>query len=223
MAIFALSDLHLPLGINKPMNVFGEGWENYVERIEYNWRSTVSENDYVIINGDFSWATYLEETVEDFRFIENLPGTKLLSKGNHDYWWTTLAKLEKFKAENGFTSMHFMQNNAYLCGGAAVCGARGWISPTDKSFKRDDEKIYMRELMRLENSLKAAVKLSDTVIAALHYPPDDAFVELMVRYNVHSCVFGHLHGRKAFDYRTAYKNCSLVSADFLKFMPKRII
>ena len=223
MAIYALSDLHLPLGIDKPMNVFGAGWENYVERIEYNWKNTVSDEDFVIINGDFSWATYLEESIADFSFIEKLPGTKLLSKGNHDYWWTTLAKLEKFKTEHEFSSVHFLQNNAFLCGDAAVCGSRGWISPLDKNFKTEDKKIYMRELMRLEASLKAAAQLSETIVAALHYPPDDTFVELMVRYNVHCCVFGHLHGRKAAEYRTIYKNCSLVSADFLKFTPKLII
>lgn len=223
MAIFALSDLHLPLGINKPMNIFGAGWENYVEKIEYFWRETVSERDFVIINGDFSWATYLEESLEDFRFINSLPGKKILIKGNHDYWWSTLSKLEKFAAENGISNVAFLQNNAILCGSAAVCGTRGWINPGDRAFKSEDEKIYRRELLRFEMSLKAAADLSETIIAALHYPPDDAFIELMVRYNVSKCVFGHLHGRKAAEYRIIYKNCYLVSADFLKFAPKLII
>ena len=116
-----------------------------------------------------------------------------------------------------------MQNNAVLCEGVAVCGAKGWISPSDKAFKKDDEKIYRRELIRLETSLKAASELSDTIIAALHYPPDDNYMEVINKYNVAKCVFGHLHGKRAEDYRLNDQKYALVSADFLKFAPKRII
>lgn len=223
MAIFALSDLHLPLGIDKPMDVFGVRWDNYVEKIEYEWKARVKEEDYVIINGDFSWATYLSEALPDFRFIEALPGRKLISKGNHDYWWETLKKMNEFLEENDIKSVVFMQNNAYLCDGVAVCGAKGWICPQDKAFKTEDEKIYCRELIRFENSVKEAKKLSDTVIAALHYPPDDAFMEIVRKYDVHKCVFGHLHGKRAEDYTILYKNTMLVSADFRKFSPIFII
>ena len=223
MAIFALSDLHLPLGINKPMDIFGVRWDNYVDKIEYEWKRLVKEEDFVIINGDFSWATYLSEALADFKFIEALPGRKILSKGNHDYWWETLTKMNEFLAANEIKSVTFLQNNAVLCDGVAVCGAKGWLSPSDKAFKKDDEKIYRRELMRLETSLKAAAELSDTIIAALHYPPDEKYMEVIRRYNVHKCVFGHLHGRRAEDYRNLYEKCALVSADFLKFTPIRII
>ncbi len=223
MAIFALSDLHLPLGIDKPMDVFGWRWDNYVEKIEYEWKKIVKDDDFVIINGDFSWATYLNEALADFKFIEGLPGRKLLSKGNHDYWWETLTKMNEFLAANDIKSVTFLQNNAVLCGDVAVCGAKGWISRNDNSFKKDDEKIYRRELIRLEASIKEAQKLSDTIIAAIHFPPDEKQIKLMRDYNVHTCVFGHLHGKRAEDYVVSSEKCALVSADYLKFTPKRII
>ena len=223
MAIFALSDLHLPLGINKPMDVFGYRWDNYVEKIEYEWKRLVNEEDFVIINGDFSWATYLSEALNDFKFIEALPGKKLLSKGNHDYWWETLTKMNDFLLANDIKSVTFMQNNAILCDGVAVCGAKGWISPNDNSFKKEDEKIYRRELIRLEASLKEASALSDKIVAALHFPPDSKYMEVINRYNVEKCVFGHLHGKRAEDYKILYKNTMLVSADFRKFSPIFII
>ncbi len=222
MAIFALSDLHLPLGINKPMDIFGARWHDYVERIEYEWKDKVSEDDFVIINGDLSWATYLDEALRDFQFIEALPGKKLISKGNHDYWWETLTKMNAFLEKHEIKSVSFLQNNAVLCDGVAVCGAKGWISPEDKSFKKEDEKIYRRELIRLENSVKEAKKLSETVIAALHYPPDSEFWKIIEKYGVEKCVFGHLHGKRAADYKNVYKNSALVSADFLRFSPIRI-
>ncbi len=223
MAIFALSDLHLPLGIDKPMDIFGVRWDNYVEKIEYEWKNRVGEEDYVIVNGDFSWATYLSEALKDFEFLDALPGKKLLSKGNHDYWWETLTKMNEFLEANSINSISFLQNNAFLCDSVAVCGAKGWISPEDKAFKKEDEKIYRRELIRLENSLKEASKLSDTIIAALHYPPDEAYMEVIEKYNVYKCVFGHLHGKRAEDFRCNNQNYALVSADFLKFAPIRII
>ena len=223
MAIFALSDLHLPLGINKPMDVFGYRWDNYVEKIEYEWKRLVKEEDFVIINGDFSWATYLSEALNDFKFIEALPGKKLLSKGNHDYWWETITKMNEFLTANDIKSVTFMQNNAILCDGVAVCGAKGWISPNDNSFKKEDEKIYRRELIRLEASLKEASALSDKIIAALHFPPDSKYMEVIDRYNVERCVFGHLHGKRADDYIVSSPKCTLVSADYLKFAPIRII
>ncbi len=223
MAIYALSDLHLPLGINKPMDIFGARWADYVDKIEYEWKNKVSEEDYVIINGDFSWATYLDEAIKDFQFVEALPGKKLLSKGNHDYWWETLTKMNAFLEEHNFKSISFMHNTAILCDGVAVCGAKGWITPDDKAFKKEDEKFYRRELIRLENSLVEASRLSDVIVTALHFPPDGEFMKIMEKYNVAKCVFGHLHGKRAEDYRILYKNVCLVSADFLRFSPIRII
>ena len=223
MAIFALSDLHLPLGINKPMDVFGVRWDNYVEKIEYEWKRLVTDEDCVIINGDFSWATYLSESLADFRFIDALPGKKLISKGNHDYWWETLKKMNEFLLDCNIGNVTFMQNNAVLYDGVAVCGAKGWISPVDKTLKKEDDKIYRREMIRLEASLKEASALSETIIAALHFPPDDAYSEILEKYAVKACVFGHLHGKRAEDFRSNHQNYHLVSADFLKFAPKRII
>lgn len=223
MAIFALSDLHLPLGVEKPMDIFGGRWDNYVEKIEYEWKKAICEDDYVIINGDFSWATYLDDAINDFKFLSLLPGVKLISKGNHDYWWSTLKKMSEFLENNNIANIHFLQNNAILCGDTAVCAARGWITPRDKSFKADDEKIYNRELMRFETSLKEAGKLSDRIIAALHYPPDDKFKSLCDEYGVYKTVYGHLHGKRAEDYVCNYDNFYLVSADFLRFKPMRLI
>ena len=131
--------------------------------------------------------------------------------------------MNEFLSLNNIKSVTFMQNNAILCDDVAVCGAKGWLSPKDKAFKKEDEKIYRRELIRLETSLKEASKLSDTIIAALHYPPDDAYMEIIKKYNVYKCVYGHLHGKRAEDFRPNYQNCELVSADFLKFAPIRII
>ena len=223
MEIFALSDLHLPLGINKPMNIFGERWDNYVEKIEYEWKKCVKEDDFVIINGDFSWAMYLKEAVNDFQFISKLPGKKIISKGNHDYWWETLKKMNEFLEENNFHDITFLHNNAVLCGEVAVCAAKGWISPNDKNFKSEDMRLYQRELIRFETSLKEAKKLSERIIAALHFPPDREFIKLMEEYNAEKLIFGHLHGKRAEDYTVNNGKCMLVSADFLKFTPIRII
>lgn len=222
MAIFALSDLHLPLGNDKPMDVFGAGWDNYVGKIEYNWKKIVKDTDCVIINGDFSWAMYMEESLADFKFIDSLPGKKILTKGNHDYWWATITKLNKFKEKHNLESVFFIHNSAIKIDDVAISGTRGWICPSDKNFKKDDMKIYERELSRFETSVKEACGLADTVIAALHYPPDDAFVKIMADYNVSLCVFGHLHGRKAEEFKSPYKNCFLVSSDYLRFIPKRL-
>jgi len=223
MAIFALSDLHLPLGINKPMNVFGERWDNYVEKIEYEWKKNITEDDFVIINGDFSWAMYLEESLKDFEFLSKLPGKKLISKGNHDYWWETLKKMNEFLNENNLSDIFFIHNNAILCDGVSVCAAKGWITPSDKNFKSEDLKLYHRELIRFENSLKEAKLLSERIVAALHFPPDDAFISLAEKYGAEKIIFGHLHGKKAEEYRKTDEKCLLVSADFLKFTPLRII
>ena len=138
MAIFALSDLHLPLGIDKPMDIFGPRWHDYVEKIEYEWKRTVTEDDFVIVNGDFSWATYIDQALPDFRFIESLPGKKLLSKGNHDYWWETMSKMNMFLENNNIHSVSFLQNCAVLCEDVSVCAAKGWITPDDKNFKKED-------------------------------------------------------------------------------------
>jgi len=172
MLIYAISDLHLALSINKPMDIFGDRWTNYMEKIKTAWEQIVSADDYVILPGDISWATYLEHACEDFEFIDSLPGRKVISKGNHDYWWTTLSKLDRFITKNNFSSISFMHNNSCKLGKAILCGTRGWNCPGDNDFGAEDRKIYNRELQRLELSLKSAKRdENEVLVAALHYPP----------------------------------------------------
>ncbi len=230
MSIFAISDLHLAISIDKPMDIFGERWYNYMERLEQNWLETVGENDYVIIPGDISWATYLEQAYEDFRFIEKMPGRKIISKGNHDYWWTTVSKLNKFLCVNEFKSISFMHNNSFEIEEVTLCGTRGWKCPGDDGFDEEDRKIFDRELQRLELSLKSTTQnLKDRcIIVAMHYPPFNSkkepsqFVEIMGKYNVKKCIYGHLHGAGFKSSVVGDVNgikFELVSADYLNFKP----
>jgi len=232
MAIYAISDLHLAKSIDKPMDIFGQRWQNYMEKLSNQWEQTVSQEDYVIIPGDVSWATYLEQAYEDFSFIDRLPGKKIISKGNHDYWWTTLSKLEKFLRDNNFASISFMHNNSFDLGEAVLCGTRGWKCPGDSDFSAEDQKIFNRELQRLELSLKS-VKAGEgrAVIAALHYPPFNAkgqpseFIEVMKRFNVRICLYGHLHGenfRSAVEGEVEGIDFKLISADHLGFKPLKL-
>ncbi len=223
MAIFAMSDLHLPLGINKPMDVFGAGWENYVARIEENWKKIVTKDDTVLIGGDVSWATYLEEALPDFQFIQNLPGRKIISKGNHDYWWTTASKLSTFLEENHLDTITFLHNNSVLADGYAICACRGWRSPFEQGFTEADKKIYEREMIRLTLSLKAGEKIAKQRIVMMHYPPDVGFSDILSEFNVEYCVFGHLHGKNAWDKFPQSTRDILVSADYLQFMPHCVI
>jgi len=238
MAIYAISDLHLALGVEKPMDIFGGKWENYMEKLKIFWQDTVSADDYVIVPGDISWATYLEDGLRDFEFINNLPGKKIILKGNHDYWWSTLNKLETFLKNNGFTTIKFLHNNCYVIEDAVLCGSRGWKCPGDDEFGKEDMKMYNRELQRLELSLKCAVKAaadSDNrirkIIAALHYMPfnikkqPSGFVEIMKKYNVNVCIYGHLHGegiKNSVEGNIDGIEYFLVSADYLGFKPIRI-
>ena len=228
--LFAIADLHLPLGIDKPMNIFGSAWDNYVERLADNWQSVVGEKDTVVMPGDFSWATYLEESVKDFEFLERLNGRKILSKGNHDYWWTTLGKLNGFKERHGFKSIDFMQNNCFIYNDTAICGTRGWIHPAWDGFGEDDRRIFDREVIRAELSLKAAGDCEDKVFFT-HYPVSssrleaNAMTELLKRYGVKEIVYGHLHGA-AHRYAVTGEHDGimyrLVSADYVQFMPQLI-
>jgi len=233
LAIFAISDLHLAKSVDKPMDIFGSKWTNYMEKIEENWNQIVKEDDCVIIPGDISWATYLEEAYEDFSFINSLPGNKVISKGNHDYWWTTSSKLLQYTLNNNFSTLSFLQNNSFRIGNVIICGTRGWLCPGDDGFKADDRKIFNREIQRLELSIKSASKdETEHIIVAMHYPPFNSkkepteFVEVMKKYGVKTCVFGHLHGE-------SYKNAvvgnnfdidfKLISADSIGFKPLRLI
>ncbi len=229
MAFYAISDLHLALSTDKPMDVFGARWSNYMDRLTEQWRATVADEDTVVLPGDISWATYLENAVEDFRFIDSLPGRKIISKGNHDYWWTTLSKLEKFLTGNGFSTIRFMHNNSFRVESNVICGTRGWKMPGDDGFTAEDRKIYQRELQRLELSLKSVEVLpGDRLIAAMHFPVFNSkgvsseFLEVMQRYGVSLCIYGHLHGdafKNAVDGMREGVEFRLVSADYLEFRP----
>lgn len=232
MAIYAISDLHLAFSIDKPMDIFGDRWINYMQRLKENWEQVVSEGDDVIIPGDISWATYLGQALEDFRFIEALPGKKIISKGNHDYWWSTANKLDKFKEGNNLSSIRFMHNNSYKLENIILCGTRGWKCPGDEEFSAEDLKIYSRELQRLELSLKSAeLSAGCRKVVGMHFPPfnsrkeSSGFVEIMKKYGVETCIYGHLHGygfKNAVEGTVEGIEFKLVSADYLNFKPMRL-
>ncbi|MCG8527587.1 MAG: metallophosphoesterase, partial [Opitutales bacterium] len=191
MSIYAISDLHLAKSVDKPMDIFGAQWDNYMDRLYENWNQSISGDDLVIIPGDVSWATYLEECCEDFRFLDSLPGKKIILKGNHDYWWTTVTKMNEYVKCRGFDSLVFLNNNSYIIDDIAICGTRGWNSPLDNDFRIEDRKIYNRELKRLEMSLDSIADRKDkTIICAMHYPPVSIdgkateFMDIMHKYNV---------------------------------------
>ncbi len=227
MAIYALADLHLSFGTDKPMDIFGDAWGNYTEKIRINWLNTVTENDLVIIPGDVSWAMYLEDAYEDFKFINELPGKKVIIKGNHDYWWTTLSKMNKFLDESGFSTITILNNTALSFEDAAICGTRGWYYKEAQS--PDDEKIFDREKKRLILALEEAKKLKkNRIIVGLHYPPTDTdgsyddFMEIMKQYNVDTCVYGHLHSyahKNAVVGEVDGLNLKFVAGDFVAFTP----
>lgn len=207
------------------MDIF-PGWEQYVERLEKNWRSLVKEEDTVVIAGDISWAMKMEDAVTDFSFIHALPGKKLILKGNHDYWWSTRKKLEAFLEKNGFYSIEFIHNNAVAVGDVAVCGTRGWLYNSETA---EDRKIVNREVGRLNLSLDEAEKLGKEPIVFLHYPPVfdgqkcREILDVLLSRHVKHCYFGHIHG-SSIARRTVVGNYAgismrLVSADYLKFMP----
>ncbi len=233
MSLFTISDLHLSLSIDKPMDVFGSEWDHYMERLFENWSSTVSSTDTVIVGGDVSWAMYLNECERDFAFLNALPGTKIILKGNHDYWWESLTKLQNYVTEKGFSTLCFLHNNAYLAEDCAICGTRGWVDPSYESFKADDQKIYLRELARMELSLKSAAKLgAKKIIAVLHYPPitktltvSEQYAALFQAYGVSLCVYGHLHARaskRAFEGMAGGVEYKLAAADYMGFTPYKL-
>ncbi len=203
MAIYAISDLHLSFGVNKPMNIFGNVWDNYEETIKQNWLQTVKEEDTVIIPGDISWAMTLNESIKDFEYIDSLPGKKIILRGNHDYYFSTKTKMLNFFEEQGFKDIQIIHNTAIEVEDYIICGSRGW-GKTENNNAEQDKKIIAREEIRLKNSLEQGRKLQDEclargekkeIIVALHFPPFISnFVKLMEEYNVKTCIYGHLHG-----------------------------
>ena len=226
MAIYTIGDLHLSLGCEKPMDIF-PGWQGYMEKLEHHWNTLVHPEDTVVLAGDTSWAMKLEDTAADFSFLQRLPGQKLLLKGNHDYWWTTVKKMERFLQESGFDSLHILHNNSILAEGLAVCGTRSWMFDVGEPH---DEKVMNRELGRLRASLEAAPEGAERV-AFLHYPPvypnanAQQVIDLLKEYNVKRCFYGHLHGnaiRFAVQGMVDGIEYRLISADALAFCPYKI-
>lgn len=227
MALFALGDPHLSLGSAKPMDVFGGAWVGYVDKLKEGF-SMVREEDTVVLCGDLSWGMSLQEAEPDFAFLHALPGRKILLKGNHDYWWETTAKMTRFFEERGFSSFSLLHNNCLFYGEVALCGTRGWF--LDEEKKGHNEKMLRREMIRLETSLKAAGDREKYCF--LHYPPIyqgyqcPGILELLERYQVKQCCYGHLHGhsmRLAIEGKRKETEFTLVSADHLGFVPKKIL
>lgn len=228
MALYAIGDTHLSLRSDKPMDVFGGGWEGYVDKLREGF-APVEDSDTVVLCGDLSWGMSLEEARDDFAFLNSeLPGEKWLLKGNHDYWWTTASKMNAFFAANGFTRLHILHNNCAPYGDAALCGTRGWFF--EENGTPHWEKVFNRELIRLEASLKAAGEREK--ICFLHYPPlyrgyrCQEIIDLLERYQVRVCCYGHLHGashRLAIEGVQGNVDYRLVSADFVGFRPKKIL
>ena len=225
MALYAIADLHLSLGADKPMDVFW-GWKDYVPRLKANWNRLVKPEDTVVLPGDISWAMKLENAIEDFSFIDRLPGQKIILKGNHDYWWTTVSKMNAFCAAQGFTSIQFLNNNCYLTEQVAICGTRSWLFDPGEPH---DQKVMNRELGRLRASLESAKDAEKLVF--LHYPPRyptgnaDEVIALLQEYGVRECWYGHLHGasiRGAVQGEVDGIRYRLISADALGFCPLRI-
>ena len=228
MALFAIGDLHLSLGADKPMDVFGGAWDGYVDKLCAGL-SIIGPEDTTVLCGDLSWGMELEAALPDFRFIAAIPGRKILLKGNHDYWWSTAKKFYAFCRQYELENMELLHNCCFFYGDIAICGTRGWFYEEDKDGEHD-EKVFRRELGRLETSLKAAGEAEKYCF--LHYPPRyrgyecPELIALMERYGVRQCCYGHLHGGShklavqglhgGVDYR-------MVSADYLGFRPLRLL
>ncbi len=226
MSLFAIADTHLSFGTDKPMDSFS-GWHDYTLRLKTNWNKLVGKNDDVVIAGDISWAIDFEELKADFDFLENLNGNKIIIKGNHDFWWNTVSKMNGFIEQNGYKTIRILFNNSYTCGPVSVCGSRGWFFDSEEE---QDLKVLSREAGRIERSLQSAE--TEEKILFLHYPPISQngyckeIIEIIEKYGIKKCFFGHLHGEAA---KYAFEGCfgktdfKLISADRLKFTPYLII
>lgn len=228
MSIYVIGDLHLAFSVDKPMDIFGNNWENHAEKIKLNWLEKVKKEDTVILPGDFSWATYLEDTYKDFEFLNSLPGNKIMSKGNHDYWWTTVTSMKKYLRENDFNNIEFLYNNAYLVENKIIVGTRGWINSWRS---QENYKILKRENDRLKLSIEDGIKKygnTKEMVAFIHYPPfykevvpeEIDFIKTLNKFNIKKCYYAHLHGeshREAIEGNINGIEFKLVSSDYLNF------
>lgn len=228
MALYAISDLHLALSGDKPMDVFGQHWYKHDEKIQENWYSKITEKDTVLIGGDISWSMKMEQGMKELEWIHKLPGNKIIIKGNHDYWWGSISKLNSL-----FDNMSFIQNNFFTYEDWAICGTRGWICPGSESFTSKDEKIYMRELIRLRLSLEGAVKQGyKKIICMIHYPPTNdkyessGFTDIFEEFRVAKVIYGHLHGPSLSRVMKGEKDgveYIMTSCDYINFDPVKIL
>ena len=228
MALYAIGDLHLCLGAPKPMDIFGGAWVGYMDKLKEGM-SVITREDTTVLMGDLSWALDLPSSAADFAWINEIPGRKIILKGNHDYWWSTAAKFNKFCAEHGFENLNLLNNNSYEYGDYAICGTRGWFFEEERSGQHD-EKVFHRELIRLESSLKAAGEKQKLVF--LHYPPRykgyecPEILALLEKYGVRRCFYGHLHGgshKLAMEGLWDNVDFRLCAADYLGFRPFRVL
>jgi len=229
LALYAIGDLHLSHGTNKPMDVFGGGWVNHTEKIKEGFIN-LNSDDTIVLCGDTSWGMFFEESLEDFLYIENLPGKKIILKGNHDYWWNTTTKMKNFFETNGIKSIEILHNNCFLYNDTAICGTRGWLSDDEYSAEQN-KKIMAREVIRLQASLKAAEEAKEK-ICFFHYPPRfknivcHDIISVMNEYEVKKCYYGHLHGegqRLAVRGHIEGIEYEIVSADFIRFIPQKVM
>ncbi|MFI3313316.1 MAG: metallophosphoesterase [Eubacteriales bacterium] len=227
MALYAIGDLHLSLGTDKPMDVFGGAWTGYVDKLKAGF-SVIQPEDTTVLLGDISWALGLDKAQADFAWINEIPGKKIILKGNHDYWWTTAQKFYNFCKENDYQNIELLHNNCHICEDIAICGTRGWFFEEDRAGTHN-EKVYKREMIRLETSLKEAGER--TKYCFLHYPPRyrnyrcPEILQLLKDYHVERCYYGHLHGdshKLALEGHFDGTDFALVAADFLKFQPKLV-
>lgn len=230
MSLFVIGDLHLSLGVpSKPMDIFG-GWKDYQQLLEKSWLNNIKTEDTVVLAGDLSWGMNLEQSDADFAFVNSLPGRKIILKGNHDYWWNSLRKMENFFESKGYDSLYILHNNHYdYDGKCGICGTRGWVNMPGES---SDAKILAREVQRLEVSIQSALKQNLCPIVFLHYPPiygnsyNYDILEVLHKYKVQNCYYGHVHGKghiHAFQGMYEETKMEMISSDYLHFIPKRIM
>ena len=228
MALYAISDLHLGFNLDKPMDIFGDNWINHEEKIKENWYKLIGSDDTVLIAGDISWALKESDSQRDLSWIDELPGKKIISKGNHDFWWGSISKLNK-----SFNTIKFIQNNFYSYNEYAICGTRGWICEGSDKYTEKDDKIFKREVIRLRLSLDSAKhKGFEKFIVMIHYPPtnekfqESEFTKIFKEYNVSKVIYGHLHGNalgRVLDGLIDKIEYNITSSDYLNFCPKKIL
>ena len=226
MKVFSISDLHLSINNPKPMNIFGEVWDDYLDKIAESWNEKVGKDDVVLIAGDISWAMKMSEVIPDLDYIASFPGKKIIIKGNHDYWWSTKTKMDVFLKNNSLDSISILFNNSYVVDDYAICGTRGWFLENES---QNDIKVLNREVGRLEMSIQSAIKTGKEPIVFLHYPPVygttkcDEIFNVLLKYDIKKCYYGHLHGKKnmRFAIEGEYEGIDfkLISCDRLSFMP----